>query len=49
MEGAAGVTVTEVRVVAATVKTVDPVTVPEPAVIVAAPALTAVANPCEPD
>jgi len=45
--GLAGVTAMETKVGAVTVRSVDPPIVPEVAVIVAAPAATAVANPAE--
>jgi hypothetical protein len=43
----AGVTAIETKVGAVTVRTVDPLIVPEVAVIVEAPAATAVASPAE--
>ena len=46
-DGLAGVTAMETRVGAVTVKTVDPLIVPEAAVIVEVPAATVVANPTE--
>lgn len=48
MEGVTGVTAIETRVAATTVSTVDPVTLPDVALIVAVPELTPVARPCEP-
>ncbi len=47
IDGLAGVTAMETRVGAVTVKTVDPLIVPDVAVIVEVPAATAVANPAE--
>ncbi len=46
-DGLAGVTAMETRVGAVTVRTVDPLIVPEVAVIVVVPAATVVANPAE--
>ena len=46
-DGLAGVTAMETRAGAVTVKTVEPLMVPEVAVIIAVPAATEVANPAE--